>query len=231
MKNDCGHVYLLKNESMPGLYKIGYTTQDVDSRVDQLSKSTGVPTDFECIYAANFDWFTRPFNIEQMVHKKLSERRVSNKEFFRFKDDAEAQSLTVFAMLSSCIDIISTEHGSEWISDRVTIPHMDTERRYIDHKYKGSEIQNRISYEASIIQSDMITAGDIENLAVLYFIGFMDVLSGSIMLIDLGYTKNIYGGIYIYLRKADFFDRWLHKMCKVLEVEMSSSNSKEELVH
>lgn len=231
MKNDCGHVYLLKNESMPGLYKIGFTTQDVESRVEQLSKGTGVPTDFECIYSANFDWFTSPFTIEQMTHKKLSERRVSNKEFFRFKNDDEAQSLTVFAMLSCCFDILSTENGNEWLDDKVTIPHMDTENRYIDHKYKNTNIQNKITRESPIIQSDMICAGDIEHLAALYVMGFRDVISGSIMLLDLEYTKNIYGGIYIYLGKSDFFDSWLHKTCRILEVEMNKPNSEEELVH
>jgi len=39
------HVYILTNESMPGLVKIGWTAGDPNERADALS-TTGVPTRF-----------------------------------------------------------------------------------------------------------------------------------------------------------------------------------------
>ncbi len=46
-----GIVYLLTNPVMPGLVKIGMTTQeDIDKRMKVLY-TTGVPVPFECQYA------------------------------------------------------------------------------------------------------------------------------------------------------------------------------------
>lgn len=42
----CGWVYVLENESMPGVYKIGMTTSTPEKRAKDISSSTGVPTPF-----------------------------------------------------------------------------------------------------------------------------------------------------------------------------------------
>jgi hypothetical protein len=39
-------VYVLTNEAMPGLVKIGLTTDSVEARLTQLSSHTGVPLPF-----------------------------------------------------------------------------------------------------------------------------------------------------------------------------------------
>ena len=74
-------VYILSNESQPGMYKIGYTShEDVDQRVKQLSRSTSVATPF------HLEWAFRCFNAERLegeVHKKLQGHRISkDREFF-----------------------------------------------------------------------------------------------------------------------------------------------------
>ena len=74
-------VYVLSNESQPGMYKIGYTShEDVDKRVKQLSRSTSVATPF------SLEWAFRCFNAERLegeVHKKLQGHRISkDREFF-----------------------------------------------------------------------------------------------------------------------------------------------------
>jgi len=74
-------VYILSNESQPGMYKIGYTShEDVDKRVKQLSRSTSVATPFQ------LEWAFRCFNAERLegeVHKKLQGYRISkDREFF-----------------------------------------------------------------------------------------------------------------------------------------------------
>ena len=55
MNNDKQIVYILVNEYMPGLVKIGKTTRsDVRIRMKELY-STGVPIQFECAYAVEVD--------------------------------------------------------------------------------------------------------------------------------------------------------------------------------
>ena len=59
-------IYILSNESQPGMYKIGFTSQDdVETRVKQLSRSTSVATPFF------LEWAFRCFNaakLEQEIH-------------------------------------------------------------------------------------------------------------------------------------------------------------------
>ena len=74
-------VYVLSNESQPGMYKIGYTShEDVDKRVKQLSRSTSVATPFK------LEWAFRCFNAERLegeVHQALKGQRISkDREFF-----------------------------------------------------------------------------------------------------------------------------------------------------
>lgn len=82
MKN--GYIYILINQSMPGLIKIGITARDARSRARELS-NTSVPTPFEVA----FELFSENFEVlEKTVHEALDDFRVSgNREFFRYPLD------------------------------------------------------------------------------------------------------------------------------------------------
>ena len=75
-----GYVYILSNQAMQGLLKIGFTSRDVKERVAQLSSVTGVPKPFEIEYYC----LTRdPEEIERKAHERLvSQRAGKRKEFF-----------------------------------------------------------------------------------------------------------------------------------------------------
>lgn len=45
-------IYILTNEAMPGMVKVGLTNDSVEARITHLSSSTGVPLPFECYFAA-----------------------------------------------------------------------------------------------------------------------------------------------------------------------------------
>ena len=45
-----GYVYILVNDSMPGLIKIGKTARNSLARAKDLSSSTGVPTPFKVAF-------------------------------------------------------------------------------------------------------------------------------------------------------------------------------------
>tara|TARA_R110000824_G_C14953044_1_gene651143 strand:+ start:129 stop:665 length:537 start_codon:yes stop_codon:yes gene_type:complete len=74
-----GRVYILTNQSMPGLVKIGKTTRSVEQRAAELHQ-TGVPTPFK----VGFDIFTPDCaELELRAHEKFAGVRVSDsREFF-----------------------------------------------------------------------------------------------------------------------------------------------------
>ena len=74
-----GFVYVLTNASMPGLIKLGFTTQSPPKRAEQLSHETPVPTPFN---VACYWRVKDPYVLEQMLGADLKESN-AGKEFYR----------------------------------------------------------------------------------------------------------------------------------------------------
>lgn len=76
-----GYVYILINESMPGLLKVGHTIRDARERARELS-TTGVPTPFQVA----FEVFAEDCEtLERKLQEELYDFRVAaNREFFRY---------------------------------------------------------------------------------------------------------------------------------------------------
>ena len=76
-----GYVYILENDSMPGLIKIGKTARNSRERARELSSSTGVPTPFKVVFELSSDQYEI---LEKNIHSKLARYRVdNNREFFK----------------------------------------------------------------------------------------------------------------------------------------------------
>ena len=75
-----GHIYVLQNTSVPGVFKIGFTERSVADRVNEINSATGVITPWQI---RDF-WFTQnPYLVEQEIHRRLEEYRVEdNREGF-----------------------------------------------------------------------------------------------------------------------------------------------------
>lgn len=85
-----GFVYILSNEAMIGLLKIGYSTKIPEIRAKELS-STGVPDAFRVSYYCIVE---NANLIEQEVHKSLSYCRYSdNREFFKVSLSSAIQKI------------------------------------------------------------------------------------------------------------------------------------------
>jgi hypothetical protein len=74
-----GYVYILTNEHMPGLVKIGHGHPK--QRIKQLSSVTGVPA----LFRLRGYWeVSEPRKFEKLVHEALHKYRVnSSREFFK----------------------------------------------------------------------------------------------------------------------------------------------------
>lgn len=85
-----GYVYILKNQSMPGLLKIGKTTRSVQQRANELWQ-TGVPTPFEVVEQVRSPDCGE---LEAWVHKGLAQFRVSSgREFFAVQEERAIREL------------------------------------------------------------------------------------------------------------------------------------------
>ncbi|HDR9280213.1 TPA: GIY-YIG nuclease family protein [Burkholderia vietnamiensis] len=76
-----GTVYVLTNPSIPGQVKVGATERTAEHRRNELSRATGVSTEFEIAFEATFNDVWRA---ERAAHEHLAPYRVANnREFFR----------------------------------------------------------------------------------------------------------------------------------------------------
>ena len=86
-------VYVLTNEAMPGLVKIGITTDEIATRISSLSSATGVPLPFECYFAAEV---ANAAKLEKILHQLFSENRINPKrEFFRVEPERVILAISI----------------------------------------------------------------------------------------------------------------------------------------
>jgi len=92
--NGLSIVYVLTNPAMPGLVKIGHTTQDqARSRLDQLY-TTGVPVPFELVFACRVP---NSAEVERALHTAFAPQRINpRREFFRIEPD---QAIAILKLL------------------------------------------------------------------------------------------------------------------------------------
>ena len=82
------YVYVLVNKSMPGMVKIGMTTDTPVKRARDINRATGVPTPWVPVWALKC---YASYILEQRVHEYLGSYRVAdNREMFRV-DSVTAQ--------------------------------------------------------------------------------------------------------------------------------------------
>jgi len=106
-------VYVLTNESMPGLIKVGYTTRTVRKRIDELAH-TGHPTRF--VSELEIDAESADL-LEQSLHRALG-RFHYQKEFFKcdvrvavevVKSHLERTDVTIYDISGRARDLFLTE--------------------------------------------------------------------------------------------------------------------------
>jgi hypothetical protein len=86
-----GVVYILTNEAMPGIVKVGQTS-DLEERMRQLD-STSVPLPFECFYAVTV---ADPDFVERQLHDAFADHRIrQRREFFKVSPERVAAALRI----------------------------------------------------------------------------------------------------------------------------------------
>lgn len=87
-------VYVLTNSAMPGLVKIGFTTQtDANLRISQLY-TTGVPVPFNLEFACNVQ---NAEEVERALHEAFAPNRINpRREFFQINPE---QAIAILRLL------------------------------------------------------------------------------------------------------------------------------------
>ena len=89
-------VYILINESMPGLIKIGRTTTSVKQRISELNAPAGIPLPFTCYYAARVEDCVK---VERKLHEAFGDHRVRERREFFWLSPHRAQAALELAAL------------------------------------------------------------------------------------------------------------------------------------
>lgn len=114
--SEFGFVYVMGNDSMPGLYKIGYTTRSPLQRARELGAATSVPTKFSVLmYAETGQCCT----VEKCVHSFLSSKRVSdNREFFKLSADDIKDVAAILKDAGETLVLRFPYHELLWIAEK-----------------------------------------------------------------------------------------------------------------
>lgn len=155
-------VYVLSNSSMPGILKIGQTTQaDVTVRMNQLY-TTGVPVPFECVYAIEVDDCKK---VESALHIAFGPSRVNpNREFFKI--DAE-QAIAILKLIGQK-DV--TPQVSESLNSNVTQAEKDSGKK-LQKKPNMNFFEMSIPAGSSLLYKDGKTTAEVRDEKKVIFNG------------------------------------------------------------
>lgn len=95
-----GFVYILENLSWPGILKIGFTTLEVEKRVNEINNA-GSLVDWDVAYSFKCG---RPYDLEQAIHRHLDFCRSRNdREFFEISLENAISTIETFGQYYSPI--------------------------------------------------------------------------------------------------------------------------------
>lgn len=184
-----GHVYVLSNEAMPGLLKVGFTDRTPEQRALELY-TTGTPAPFTVEFAVELVGDT--YQIEQRIHRRLSRFRLDQRrEFFRMELPDAVQHVASF-IVEEKHPVINL-HGK--YSNLLPEPH-EYAKRWREIVTETQERKNRTAEAKRIVElrneykkwydeNSRITKGDwLTILGLCIFPGPVGFLSGAVA-IDL----------------------------------------------
>jgi len=149
-------VYVLTNSAMPGLVKIGKTTQDeVDLRMKQLF-STGVPVPFECVFACRVPDASV---VERALHHAFGQTRINpTREFFRIEPDRVVSILKLLHVEEITEELEKSIESDATQADLQAAEQLKISRRpRMDFVELGVPLGSVLVYRDGIAQATVLT--------------------------------------------------------------------------
>lgn len=174
-------VYVLTNEAMEGLVKIGRTSISVEERIKTLDH-TCLPLPFQCYYAAEV---ANAALVENKLHKIFADKRVrSNREFFRVAANQvrEAVQLAELKDVTPKTDVVVDASDIQALKNAVA----SEERR---SRLRFSELQIPIGASLAFTKDPAITCTVVADGKVQYETQILSPSAAALQVIrKLGYN-------------------------------------------
>jgi hypothetical protein len=163
-------VYVLSNSAMPGILKIGKTTQaDVSLRMNQLY-TTGVPVPFECVYAIEVEDCSK---VEAALHITFGPSRVnSSREFFKIKAEQVIAILKLLDQRDVTLDVRRD------LNSNVSKAETDSGKR-LQKRPNMNFIQMDIPIGSSLIYKDGTTTVEVTSEKKVSYEGYEMTLTAA----------------------------------------------------
>lgn len=150
-------VYVLTNEVMPGLVKIGLTSTSIEQRMMELYK-TGVPVPFECFRASVV---RNGADVEGRLHRAFAKFRVNkNREFF----EMEPQSVVEILELVEVENVTPTDEVYETPDDIVALKNLEERKE----RFSFNMVDISPGVQLALSKDETKVATVVENNKVLY---------------------------------------------------------------
>ena len=190
------YIYVLTNEAMPDLVKIG-RTNDLNGRLRELYK-TGVPLPFECHYAVVVDDPAIAIDIERKLHLLFAENRINKRrEFFRVAPERVVTALSIgnFETYNLTLTELGESNGDIEQSD---IEAVEREEKRRD-RLKLSNIKIPAGMILTFTRDDSIICTTMDDGRVLYDGRELSLSAAALEVLQTKYNnkaKSVSGSVY-----------------------------------
>ena len=195
-------VYILTNEVMPGLIKIGRTDVSVEQRMSQLNNHAGIPLPFVCYFAARV---SDSVKVEKKLHEAFGDHRVRQQREFFYLSPQRAQAALELAALE---DVTPREEiVDDFPEDAQRAMERENIRRILP---TFKEYQIPLEARLLFVKDKTITA-KVDGDRSVFFEGSSMTMSAAalVALKSLGYNwKSAHGAAYWEYEGETIWDRW-----------------------
>jgi len=161
-------VYVLTNPAMPGLVKIGKTTQlEVEARMKQLF-GTGVPVPFDCAFACQVK---DAHEVEKALHFAFGNVRINpNREFFKIEPERIIVMLKLLKVDDVTMQVEQKIEADVTVADKESAQQMKDRRPHMKFfelgMPKGSTLISKDgSAEATVVEErKVLFQGEVQSL-------------------------------------------------------------------
>ena len=175
-------VYILTNESMPDIVKIGIT-DNLSKRLKDLD-NTSTPLPFECFYALEVE---DAQGIEKLLHEAFDDKRVRHKrEFFYCTPEQARSALKIAEKAEKGLDVTPRETVFETELDKQALDNAKKKKGRVDY----FKILGINSGETLTFSKDQSFSCEVKENGQVLFREELTTLSGSALkiLTEMGYN-------------------------------------------